>query len=64
MERNSNKGTGTVLIFARNKWAVPIFLFYSFDDLLPCAIAIAGDEVFVGPTNWGGTGLMETPTAG
>ncbi len=23
----------------------------------------AGDEPFASPTNWGGTGLMETPTA-
>ena len=25
--------------------------------------AFAGDEPFTGPANWGGTGLMETPTA-
>ena len=28
-----------------------------------CNLAYAGDEPFANPTNWGGTGLMETPTA-
>ncbi|HRS88018.1 MAG TPA: YjbH domain-containing protein [Syntrophales bacterium] len=28
-----------------------------------CAAAQAADEPFTGPANWGGTGLMETPTA-
>ena len=31
--------------------------------LLSCSIAFAGDEPFANPANWGGTGLMETPTA-
>ena len=64
MGKNSNKGIGTVLIFTRKKWYSPyFFIFTLLVILLPCAITFAGDEVFVGPTNWGGTGLMETPTA-
>lgn len=31
--------------------------------LLLMGTAAAGDAPFVGPANWGGTGLMETPTA-
>lgn len=31
--------------------------------LLAFGTAIAGDEPFTGPANWGGTGLMEIPTA-
>jgi hypothetical protein len=31
--------------------------------MIICNLAYAGDEPFANPTNWGGTGLMETPTA-
>lgn len=40
--------------------AVPVF----FCLALWCGVpAEAGDEPFTGPANWGGTGLLETPTA-
>jgi hypothetical protein len=31
--------------------------------IFPCSSVIAGDEPFTSPANWGGTGLMEVPTA-
>jgi Exopolysaccharide biosynthesis protein YbjH len=31
--------------------------------MIICNFVYAGDEPFANPTNWGGTGLMETPTA-
>ncbi len=34
-----------------------------FSILTPAQICRASDEPFTGPANWGGTGLMETPTA-
>ena len=37
--------------------------FVSLLFVAPVAIAAAGDEPFDGPANWGGTGLMEIPTA-
>lgn len=37
---------------------LPVCLF-----IFPCSSLYAGDEPFTAPANWGGTGLMEVPTA-
>lgn len=44
------------LLFSLIVISIPLFLFQS-------RCAFAGDEPFLGPANWGGTGLMEIPTA-
>ena len=44
----------------REKRAAPIFFIFL---LFFAGVVWAGDEPFVTPSNWGGTGLMETPTA-
>ncbi len=36
-------------------------LFFTFFSYMPRSFS--GDEPFTGPSNWGGTGIMETPTA-
>jgi hypothetical protein len=43
----------------------PYFIYYLLFILfcLPITPSFAADEPFTGPANWGGTGLMETPTA-
>jgi len=44
----------------REKRTVPIFFILL---LFFAGVAWAGDEPFATPSNWGGTGIMETPTA-
>lgn len=39
------------------------FLLCAAYCLLPTTYCLAGDEPFIYPSNWGGTGLMEIPTA-
>ena len=39
-----------------------LFLLLTSLIMLP-AVAFAGDDPFIGPSNWGATGLMEDPTA-
>ncbi len=52
-----------------HKFLPPLFLFFSLIVisiplfLFQSRCAFAGDEPFTGPANWGGTGLMEIPTA-
>jgi hypothetical protein len=41
--------------------SIIFFTFFTFWSCVPSAFA--GDEPFTGPANWGGTGLMEIPTA-
>ncbi|MCX5816425.1 MAG: YjbH domain-containing protein [Proteobacteria bacterium] len=48
-----------LLLFRLN----PLSCIYPFNLLNRSTVAYASDEPFTGPANWGGTGLMEIPTA-
>ncbi|MDI9570379.1 MAG: YjbH domain-containing protein [Pseudomonadota bacterium] len=54
------KNWGRPPFFLRKKGTVPIFFIFF---LLAAGVAWAGEEPFVTPGNWGGTGIMEVPTA-
>jgi len=61
----SLKKMGIGPCFAAQKWDSPHFfipIFFVFFLFFP-SVAWAGEEAFVTPGNWGGTGIMETPTA-
>src|SRR5574340_1766406 len=44
-----------------HNWLAPLFVCLLLMALV--GTAMAGDDPFDGPANWGGTGLMEIPTA-
>jgi hypothetical protein len=55
-----------VHIKSYSRFAIPALLFLIYTNLLVAfawALPVKSDEPFTGPANWGGTGLMEIPTA-